>query len=202
MTEPIIPAQDPADDASMASMLAYVIKRQLMQTDGMLPATVVAYDRASNRATVAPSVNMVTTAGASLPRAPLASIPVLALGGGDFCITFPLKPGDTGWIEASDRDTSLWLQGSGSAAANPNTHRIHSFSDGRFIPDLLGKYTLAPDADDAMCIQNKEGTVSIRVSADRIDLDAPGGVWINGIRMDTHTHGGVQIGGDNTGIPE
>lgn len=198
----ITPAQDPADEASMGSMLRNVIKRQLMQTDGMLPATVVSYDRISNRATVAPAVNMMTTAGDSMPRAPLASIPVLALGGGGFLVTFPLKAGDTGWIEASDRDVSLWLQGRGDAATNPNTHRIHSFSDGRFIPDVLGNYTLAEGADGGMCVQNKSGTVSFRMVDDRIYFDAPGGVWLNGVRHDTHVHSGVQTGGETTEGPQ
>lgn len=201
MTNQNIPAQDPADDASMGSMLRAVIRRQLLETDGMLPATVIAYNRVTNRATVAPSINMVATGGDNLPRAQLASIPVLALGGGDFLITFPLKAGDTGWIEACDRDVSLWLQGSGNAATPPNTHRIHSFSDGRFIPDILGKYTLAEGADDAMCIQNKDGTVSVQIHNNAVRMYAPGGVWANDIRLDTHIHGGVQIGGDNTGAP-
>lgn len=200
--EPLIPAQDPADDASMASMLRNVMRRQLLETDGMLPATVIAYNRETNRATIAPSINMMTTTGGTVPRAQLASIPVLALGGGGFHITFPLVAGDTGWVEASDRDVSLWLQGSGENATNPNTHRIHSFSDGRFIPDVLGKYTLAAGANGGMCIQNKTGTVNIQVHEDRIELNAPGGIWLNGVRHDTHTHGGVETGGGNTGVPQ
>lgn len=196
-----IPSQHPGASSSMGAALREVLEKYMMRVDGMLPATVVSYNRTTNRATVIPSVARVATGGQRIPRAPLASIPVLSLGGGGFNVTFPLQPGATGWIEASDRDVSLWLQGQGKREAVPNTGRIHSFSDGRFIPDVLGDYTLPGDTDGAMVIQHKDGSTYIALHPDKIELFAPGGVWTNGIRIDTHTHGGVRSGGENTGEP-
>lgn len=198
----IIPSQNPADDANQASMLRFVLRKYALGIEGMLPATVVSYDRDSNRATIQPAIQRVTTAAVALGRAPLASIPVLALGGGGFTITFPLQPGDTGWIEASDRDISLWLQSGGVRPVMPNTQRIHSFSDGRFIPDTLGKHTLPGAASGAACIQSLDGSTYITIANGRIDLVAADGVFINGIRMDTHVHSGVQSGGSNTAGPQ
>jgi hypothetical protein len=56
--------------------------RKLMQgTDGMLPAVVVSYDRESNTAEVRPTIALLTTSGEVVPRASVARVPVLALGG-------------------------------------------------------------------------------------------------------------------------
>ena len=196
-----IPGKDPAADSSVAAMLRQTHKKMMQSVDGMLPAVVISYNRTTNRATIAPAINMVQTNNQMLQRAPLANITVLALGAGDFVVTFPVKPGDTGWIEASDRDISLWLQAKGARKVQPNTHRIHSFSDGRFIPDALGNYTLPTDAEGGLCIQHKGGSTYLVMTQDKIIMQAGDGVWINGIRHDTHIHPGVQRGGSTTDGP-
>lgn len=196
-----IPSQHPAQQSGMAEAFRGIVAKYMQQVDGMLPATVISYNRLTGRATVAPSVNMVSTSGQAVSRAPIANIKVLAIGGGDFLLTFPVKPGDTGWIEASDRDISLWLQGGGKSAVSPNTHRTHSFSDGRFIPDAMFNFTLPADAENGVCLQHKDGQAYIILNEDTIHLNAPNGVFINNIRMDTHRHSGVEPGAGNTGTP-
>lgn len=223
MTVPAIPSKNPADDSGLGSMLKATMDKYMKDVDGMLPATVISYNRVTNRATVAPSIVKMMTNGDQLVRAPLADIPVLAIGGGDFCLTFPLKPGDTGWIEASDRDVSAWLQGSGKRRAQPNTHRTHSFSDGRFIPDKLADFTLPPEAEGGVCLQHKSGACAIIITEEKIIFKGPvemldpvdmkqtlavtgkstmdGGAAIGGIEFGTHKHNGVQTGSGTSGGP-
>lgn len=206
--------KDPGDDAGLPGMLRNTFKKMMMAVDGMLPAVVVSYDRRKNRAVVRPLISLLTTSGAVVPRAPLASIPVLALGGGGFLINFPLKPGDTGWIEASDRDVSLYMQS--NKESQPNSQRLHSFSDGRFIPDVMGKYTIGGDTDAAMVIQNTAGTVCVSLHAGKAKIKAPiveiegvtnitgattvtGGLTIDGIKFNTHAHGAVRSGSEVSG---
>lgn len=223
MNAPPIPSRNPADDAGLGSMLKATMDKYMKSVDGMLPAVVVAYNRVTNRATVAPAINIVMTNNQQVTRAQLANIPVLALGGGDFVLTFPLKPGDTGWIEASDRDISTWLQGGGKRRSQPNTHRTHSFSDGRFIPDKLADFTLPPEAEGGVCLQNKSGTCAIIITDSKTIIKGPiemldavemkqtlkvtgqstmqGGANIAGIEFSTHKHSGVQTGGGTSGGP-
>ena len=103
-----------------------------MNIDDMLPATVVSYDDTSNRAVVKPLVMMVTTAGKKVGRGALANIPVFRFGGGGF---YPHagKTGDFGWLKANDRDISLIFQ-RGGLEDEPNTARLHTFSDAMFFP--------------------------------------------------------------------
>lgn len=170
-TAPVIPSKNPADDGNAAGALRTIFRKQLMKTDGQLPAIVIGYNRAKNIATVRPLIRMVKTNGVTVQRASIASVPVLALGGGGFTLTFPIKPGDLGWIEASDRDISLFVQS--LKEAPPNSFRIHTFSDGRFIPDALNKYTINAEDDGAATLQSLDGTVRIALDTDELRLTAP-----------------------------
>ena len=216
---------DPGQSATLAGVIEYVFKKMLQGIDGQLPAEIISYDRQSNRATVRPLITRLTTTGECVERATVASVPVLALGGGDFGITFPLKAGDRGWIEASDRDISLFLQTDDTA--RPNTLRLHNFADGRFIPDLMADYDLPAGHDGALVIQHKSGEsallvsekslelkigdTSITATEDKIRLTAGGntltvdvdGIKHNGSNIgDTHKHGGVEPGGGTTSTPQ
>lgn len=216
---------DPGQSATLAGVIEYVFKKMLQGIDGQLPAEIISYDRQGNRATVRPLITRITTTGERVERATVASVPVLALGGGDFGITFPLKAGDRGWIEASDRDISLFLQTDDTA--RPNTLRLHNFADGRFIPDLMASYDLPDDYDGALVIQHKDGKsavlvseksqelrvgstsiianddgISLTVGSNTLRLTASG-LTHNGKNIgSTHTHPGVLRGGDSTYEPE
>ena len=87
-----IPSKDPADEGTLGGAFRAVFRKMMMSADGMLPATVVAYDRASNTATVRPIVALLTTSGAKVPRAQIARIPVLALGGGGLSLIHISEP--------------------------------------------------------------------------------------------------------------
>ena len=164
------PSNNPAS-AGMAGMLREVLNKFLQNVDGCLPATVQSYDRERNVATVRPIVAVVATSGESVPRAAVASVPVLALGSGEYFINFPLKPGDLGWIIANDRDITLFKQG--LAEARPNTLRKHSFEDGLFIPDILRSYTIdAEDLDSNLVVQHKDGKVRVAVWEKQVKITA------------------------------
>ena len=171
ITENQVPSIDPAELDTIMGAFQFIFKKKLQGIDDMLPATVIAYDREKNLAQVQPMVRLLSTGGQLLTRAPIASVPVLALGGGGFVINFPLAAGDTGWIKANDRDISLYLQSSYAESA-PNTTRLHSFSDGLFIPDIMNKYTIDGEDDDNMVIQNLDATVKVTLSSDKVKLFA------------------------------
>ena len=165
------PSRNPANDGTMTGMLREVMGKMTQGLDDCLPATVVAFDRTSNRATVKPMVQVVTTKGEAVSRAQLVSVPVFQIGGGGFLLNFNLKPGDLGWIKASDRDTSLFLQQ--YSEQKPNTKRMHSFSDGLFFPDVMRGYTIdGEDAENAV-LQTLDGTCRVAIWPDRVKITAP-----------------------------
>lgn len=172
MTENAFPSRNPADDDSLPGGIKIALRKQLQNTDDMLPAKVIAYDRTTNRAQVQPLIVMITTANEQVQRAQIASVPVAQFGGGDFVISFPLKNGDLGWIKANDRDISLFKQFYTQSA--PNTHRMHSFEDAVFIPDTMMKgVTIASEDEENLVIQNLGGTVKIAWWASLLKIIAP-----------------------------
>lgn len=218
------PSTDPGNDGSLSGLLRTFMTKMGQQTDDMLPARVIAYDRARNRATVQPMIMMGTTDGAKVSRAQIADVPVLSLGAGLALISVPLKPGDFGWIKASDRDVSLFMQG--MSEEWPNTTRMHSFQDGLFIPDHLGGYTVDAEDADRLVITTPDGATRIALGAGRIrivsdmavDIEAPaialtGTVTVEGtltatsvataggIVLGTHRHTGVTTGVGTSGGP-
>lgn len=221
----VIPSRDPADDGHLAGTLRIAFRKEAMKFDVQLPAKVVSYNRTTNRALVLPLIMAIDTSGRPLQRATIASVPVLALGGGGFCMTFPLVPGDLGWIEASDRDISLFMQS--LSLARPNIFRLHNFSDARFVPDAFNRYTFDSADTTAAVIQSFDGTVKIslapgiiKMKATTVEFDATtinanatninlngnvastGTFTNNGTNISsTHHHGGVTPGGSFTGLP-
>lgn len=217
------PNTDAADEGSLAGGLGAALKAYFLgEFEGMLPATVVSYDDASNRAVIKPLVMVGTTSGTKVSRAQVAGIPVYRFGGGGFFMRFPIKAGDFGWIKANDRDISLVFQ-RGGLEDWPNTSRMHKFSDAMFFPDTFKQWVISGEnADKAVwqtmdgntCIslgegeiKHKVGDVSITVSAAGIAMVSPPGTLThNGINIgDTHQHVGpptAPLGPvSNTGTP-
>lgn len=185
------PSNDPADELSLTGAFRAILTKFLQDVDDCLPATVVAYDRVKNRATVKPLIMMGTTDGEKVGRAAIPSVPVFNIGGGGFILSFPIKPGDLGWLKASDRDISLFLQG--LKEEWPNTRRAHSFQDALFFPDVMRQWALSGEDADRAVFQSVDGTVRIAIGSDRIKMTAPL------IELDTplvHMTGDLTVAGD------
>lgn len=205
------PSRDPSDDDSLVGMARQVLDKFLQGVDDMLPAQVISYDRATNRATVAPLIKLLTTDGRLINRAQIASVPVLRVGGGGVVLSFALQPGNYGWIKANDRDISLFLRS--YKASGPNTLRKHSFSDALFIPDVMQGVTVAGEDASSCVLQTLDGSSRVSVGAAGVKLTAGGSsvaitsggvsivgpLVINGQPYVNHTHTGVTSGGNNTG---
>jgi hypothetical protein len=179
MTDYAPPSRNPADNDTLTGLLKLALTKALQNTADMLPAKVIAYDRATNRAQVQPLISVVTTANRVVPRAQVASVPVFQYGGAGFVLSFPVRPGDTGWLKANDRDISLFKQTGGQAT--PNTARLHDFADAMFFPDtLLSGVTIAGEDAANAVFQNLAGTVKIALWSDLVKILAPNGVGIGG----------------------
>jgi phage baseplate assembly protein gpV len=166
------PSRNLAGDGTLIGAFELFKQKFLQNTDDMLPAQVIAYDRATNRAQVQPLISQVTTDGTLILRGQIASIPVLQIGGGGFVISMPIQTGDLGWIKANDRDITFFLQTYAQSA--PNTQRKHTFSDALFIPDSFMKgVTIAGEDANNLVIQNLAGTVRVAIWGDQVKITAP-----------------------------
>jgi hypothetical protein len=197
---------DPANEDTLTGTFRHIFNKMMQDTNGMLPARVVAFngDRNKPRVTVQPLVAILTTGGSQVSRAQIASIPVFQFGAGGFLLSFPVKVGDLGWIRANDRDISIFLQDYNES--RPQTLRKNNFADAVFFPDMMRDYSIVDD--DSAVLQNADGTVKIALSDAALTITAPAVNIVspvlthNGVNIgSTHVHPGVQAGGASTGGP-
>lgn len=173
------PSIDPANEDNLPGLFRHVFNKLMQGVDGMLPARIVAVndDRNNPRVTVLPLINIVTTGGGQVSRAQIASIPVFQFGAGGYMLSFPLNPGDLGWILASDRDISIFLQSYNQS--QPQTFRKQNFADSLFIPDAMRGFTIdAEDADNPV-FQKADGSVRLALWPQFAKITAPRGLGIN-----------------------
>lgn len=202
------PSVNPADEDSLVGLMNLVMRKTLQGMDGRMPARVIAYDRATNRATLQPVIKMVGTDGREVARAPVASVRVYQFGNGRFNMSLPIKPGDLGWLHAGDRDISAFLQN--HMDGPPNTARMHSFQDGMFFPDAMkfgnvsganGDRAVLGTADNGVSIAFDETGIYLTMGGHEVSLTAAG-LFMDGKNIGaTHTHGGITPGGSNTAVP-
>lgn len=198
-------SRDPANDDSLIGLFKEVLRKTAQNTDDLLPAQVVSYDRTNNRATVQILIQLVDVNGNLHNRAQLSNIPVLLIGGGDFFMSWNLPANSLGWVKANDRDISLFMET--YTARQPNSLRLHSFEDALFIPDLMTRYTIAGEDAQAVVIQNRAGNVRLSLNSQRIKITAPaieitGPTTITGqttINGNVSTTGTLQNNGTNVG---
>ena len=153
------PSRKPGQESSLTGTLDLVLRKFLLDVDDMLPARIVAYDRQKNRAQIEILYKVTMTDGSLHPLTAPAEVPALTMGGGGLCLSFPLRPGDLGWIKASDRDMSLFFQ---SYEAEPgHTARLHCFEDGVFIPDVMKGFVVSDG--EAATLQTTDGATSVAV---------------------------------------
>lgn len=182
MADPTQNSRNAANDGMLAGAFKEILRKFLESVDDMLPAEVIAYDRTTNRATVRPLIRTQKTDGTLVTKAEVASVPVLNIGGGNGVLSFNIVSGDLGWLKASDRDISLFLQSDSGEAVGPNTLRLHNFSDSLFIPDQFRKWTIQSGDEGAMVLQTLDGLERISIhetngvkvfSASEIAFEAP-----------------------------
>lgn len=181
------------NDDSMNELVKAIIATIKRSVESSIPC-IVTKVISRTKVNVRPLIKIVTQDNESKERAIIEGLPVFTAGAGDRFISFPVKKGDIGWIDASDRDISLFLQSYGNV--EPPTSRMHSFSDARFVPDIMTNITIAEEDATAMVIQTRNGTVKIalddgeiRIKNDAVSLVidgskvtgiAPGGFDLNG----------------------
>lgn len=173
---------------------------------------------------IQPLVNQVDGAGNSVPHSVIHNCPYIRIQGGVNAIIIDPQIGDTGLAVFADKDLSKVINGQISnsggtpSQANPDSGRRFSYSDGLYVGGCL-------NASPSQYIQFNGDGITI-TSPTAITINVPqltvngdftlngtfnqtggttatfsGDVTAQGTSLHTHTHGGVQTGGGNTGAP-
>lgn len=169
-------------------------------------------------------VDMVTQEGDTVPHGQLFRVPYVRWQGGVNAVILDPEAGDLGVCVFASRDISA-VKGDPEAArtraptagAPPGSRRVYSLSDAIYIGGLLNKVPEQFVQFSADGIMLKSPT-KVTIEAPQIDLKGPitqtggdvtmaaglavsGTMTGQGTNLHTHKHGGVTVGGGQTGVP-
>jgi hypothetical protein len=152
-----------------------------MQFECMLPAIVQKYDRQKNIVSIQCAISHTTVTGEVIDRV-LMQVPCFNPAGSSVGINFPLQKGDTGWVIACDRDTSLFMKELKKSQAN--TSIFHKFHFGFFIPDKIKGFQIGSEDEGALVIQTLDGTSKISIKGGQITVTSTNNVNVNAVNVD------------------
>lgn len=143
-----------------------------------MPAIVVSFDENQQTVTLQPAIAGTDESGGAMTSAVLADVPVKFPRGGGFAFTFPVLPGDEGWVIFADRCIDNWFSsGQVSQAAE---HRQHDWSDGGFLPGFSSLMRVINHfRNDAIVMRQLDGP-------GYVSIDTSGNVDIDGARFTVH----------------
>lgn len=121
----------------LAEVITKAIDYRLATMHVCMPATVIAYNAATQTVNVQPVVASaipLETGTLVEPLPMIADVPVEFPRGGGYVVVFPLNPGDTGIIECTDFSIDLWRQA--GIAGTPNDLSTHALGNAVFRPGL------------------------------------------------------------------
>ena len=150
---------------------------------------------------VSPAVLQSDSKGNPVEWASITTTVLTPFSGGIF-LSMPLEAGDTGWLVASDLDTSLFKKEKKPAQQNALTRHLYQY--GFFVPDAINGYTVSEDDEGAVVLTTTNGKTKIAlkhneiniVSDDKLKINAKSitidssnnNVVIDGINFKEHTH--------------
>ena len=194
-----------------------MIETALSEINTQIPATVISYDAATNRAVVKPDLPKRVASDESLPAPNIVEVPIVwaASGGGASTLTMPIKPGDGVMLSFQQRSMEGWLSGNKDMPDDP---RQFDLSDCVAIPgcqpsgivadpnDVVLKFNKAElriKPDGTIVIGNDKGGVTIdgsgnmTLKAQSITVNTPARTFV----LENHRHPGVQPGLGTTSTP-
>lgn len=213
--------QGPLDDANDANTLLFAFTQMLNKLAGPTLVKVVKCTNtggvaAQGTVDVQPLVNQMTGNRQPIKHGVVYGLPYLRIMGGQNAIIMDPQPGDIGLACFCSRDISAVKAAKGQA--NPGSYRTWDWADGLYLYSFLGGVPV----NYIQAIGNNinvfsTDTINIQ-AANGINLTAPtvavqGNLTVSGTTtgqgdgvfegtdVHTHTHGGVQTGGGDTGPP-
>ncbi len=119
---------------------------------------------------------------ASLPL--LLDCPVIFPAGGGFALTFPLAQGDEGLVVFASRCIDAWWYSGG--VQKQARARMHDLSDGFFLPGCFSQpRKLSNVSTTKPQFRTADGATYVELDPDtgRVNVEAVGGLWVNGVRV-------------------
>lgn len=103
----------------LSEAIEAVIESKLSELNTGMPAVVISYDPARNRAVVRPSLPKALADGSTLESPTIAEVPVMWPSSGVSAMTWPLPAGSQVWLDFGQRSLDGWLSGNDAPPDDP-----------------------------------------------------------------------------------
>ena len=136
---------DAPEDPTLDDLVRMILRASAMGIRVAAPASVLAYNPTTQRATVQLDLLPVAEVEGEevlQPPVQIQGVPVALLGGALNYIRAEPAPGDTGLALFTDRCLSVWLLGGGPV--DPINGRTHALGDAVFVPGVRHAANLLP----------------------------------------------------------
>lgn len=195
----------------------YLFDQLSLHLRTMMLAECVSFDSARNCVTVQPLLQTnIDGQVSNIP--PIKDVPVGFYQAGGFAVTHKPSAGDVCMLLISDRNISQWKLTGG--IIDPKSPQHHNMNDAvayfglSAFPDAIGGIKGGIDIrskDGGNSLNVASGTATLTLGGTEIftatasgitfgvHVDIPNGAMINGREFISHTHDGVESGGDNSG---
>ena len=180
------------------------IKNALKRFQTCIPA-IVKTVKSREQVVVSPAIQLTDASWKTIPWADI-QLPVYTPAGGAGLMSFPLSPGDTGWIIAGDLDPTLFYQDP-TKPARQGVFDRHNYQYGFFLPCKMKNYGIDSSDDGGIVIKTSdakivikdneitvEGGNELKVNAKTVKITSNGNnVTIDGVNFKNHTHSGSTL---------
>ena len=194
---------------SEAAAIQFAFEQLVKGIYTAMPGEIVAYDPATQRATVRPLIQVLDTIGLAHTRPEIADVPVWFPSGGGFTMFVPLAEGDPVLLLFSMRGLTAWKEDGGVSA--PDEGVLFSANDAIALPGFVRPNAAAPAIDGGAVIQVEDGdeyialwnSGDVEMRARNVSVVAAGTAVLQGaggsVRIDASglTHTGY-TGGDHS----
>lgn len=163
---------------SLQQVVRSAIEQDRATLRTVVPAQVVAYNPATQTASVSPTRLARTSEGVPIEPVVIADRPVVWPRGGGYVVSWDLLPGDDVLLLCCDREADGVLYGAPGVPATPQRSRMHSLSDAIVLPGLsrITSPPTEPRLPGTMYLGSETGAASVTVSAAGVALGQPAAV--------------------------
>jgi Phage protein Gp138 N-terminal domain len=189
---------------STEQSLIETVSSMLKEVHTCLPGIISSFNSDSQTVEAQPTIQRVFKESGAVNLPLCVDIPVVFPGGGDFFLTFPVKPGDHCLLIFSERCIDKWaLDGE---IGPPEDFRSHDLSDAFAFVGVNPVSSALPSFNNGSAeLRNRSGSTKLELGDDGFkltgklvvtgDIETTGSVKNNGKEIGSpHIHDGVQSG--------
>lgn len=185
-----------SNQMSEASKQEFIIDQMTRGIMTAMPVIVHAVNDPDNELIdVIPAISQENASGDSVDHDVIYNVPVMRWQRGNSAVIMRPKVGDKGLVVFASRDISIFKKVKNFCKAG--TFRRHDWGDAIYVGGMC-------NTEPTQYIEFNDDNITIvtpKLIVNAANTEFTGTVKANGkVIDDTHTHSGVQTGGDNTGV--